>query len=117
MAEVAGHFQNEKGAGNGRTDAGSKEGYHADDDDIGRVHLIDELQRHQHMGLHAPQQGAHHQKGQKETARHAAAVADEGENIFPYQKEDQEGKAGETAGCQLVHQSIAAAQHLGQEEA
>lgn len=116
VAEVAGHFQDEEGAGDGGADAGSKEGHHADDDDIGRIDFIDEIQGHQHIGLHAPQKGADDEKGQEEAAGHAAAIADESENIFPEKKEQQEGKAVETARRQLVHQRIAAAQHLGKEE-
>lgn len=115
VAEVSGHFQDKQGTGNGRTDAGREEGYHADDDDIGRKDFIDEIQGHKHAGLHGTQKGAHHEEGQEEATRHAAAVADEGKDILRSQKDEEKPQAV-VGSSQQVHQLIASAQDLGQEE-
>ena len=115
MIEVACHLKDEEGPGDGGADARSEEGDHADDDDIRRVHRREKSRIDEEIRQHGAGQGADDEQGQEESAGCAAAVADEGEDIFGCQKKQQKGERVARDG-ELVDKMVAAAQDLWEEE-
>ena len=86
MIKVACHLKDEEGPCDGGADARGEEGDHADDDDIRRVHRREKSCIDEEIRQHGACQGADDKQGQEESAGRAAAIADEGEDIFSCQK-------------------------------
>lgn len=92
----------------GGADARGEEGDHADDDDIRRVHRREKSGADEEVCQHGTGQGTDDEEGQEESAGSAAAIADEGEDIFGCEKKQQKGERIARDG-ELVDETVAAA--------
>ena len=116
VAEVARHFKDEERPGDRGADARREKGDHADDDDIRDIDIRDETHHNHDAALRSTEKRADDKERKEETARHAAAVADQRENIFPYEKKENHGERVRIFS-ELVDEEIASAEDIRQGKA